>query len=214
MKIAILGAGRVGVALGRRWVGTGNDVVFGARAPGDPKTQAAVIAAGAPAVDIARAAAGAGVVVLAVPWDAAAEAVAAAGDLSAKILIDCTNPVGPGFALAPTGARSAAEAIAGWAPGARVVKAFNTLGSGMLGDLADLNPRLANPVATFLCGDDPAAKETAADLGRQLGFETIDAGPLAAAALLESTALLWIGLAYRQGLGPDFAFGLVRRPAG
>ena len=198
MKIAIIGAGKVGVALGRRWAGTGNEVVFGVRDPGNARTQTA--------------AAGAEVIVLAVPWDAVAGAVAAAGDLSAKVLIDCTNPVGPGYTLALTGALSAAELVAQWAPGARVVKAFNTLGTGMLGDLADLNPRLPNPVATFVCGDDPAAKATASDLGRQLGFAVVDAGPLSAAALLEPTALLWINLADKQGLEPDFAFGLVRRP--
>jgi predicted dinucleotide-binding enzyme len=66
-------------------------------------------------------------------------------------------------------------------------------------------------VTMFYCGDDAAAKEVAARLAADLGFEPVDAGPLAAARLLEPLALLWISLAYRQGLGREIAFKLLRR---
>ena len=211
MTIAIIGAGKVGTTLGRRWAATGNQVLYGVRHPpaGDARQPDA---ADPTTVPIPVAVAAAETVVLTVPWAAVPDALASCGDLHGKLLIDCTNPIGPGFTATSTGANSGAELVASLAPGARVVKAFNTLGTGMLGDLADLTPTLPNPVATFICGDDDPAKTTVSTLGAQLGFEVIDAGPLAAAVMVEALALLWINLAYKQGLGPDFAFGLVRRP--
>jgi len=63
----------------------------------------------------------------------------------------------------------------------------------------------------FYCGDDEASKQLAAGLARDLGFEGVDAGPLASARLLEPLAMLWITLAFRQRLGRSIAFKLVRR---
>ena len=63
----------------------------------------------------------------------------------------------------------------------------------------------------FYCGDDVKAKDTAAVLASDLGFEPVDAGPLRQARLLEPLALLWITLALKQGLGPNIAFKLMRR---
>ena len=62
-----------------------------------------------------------------------------------------------------------------------------------------------------LCGDDEAARVLAAGLAADLGFEPLDAGPLANARLLEPAALLWIDLALRRGQGRGFAFGVLRR---
>jgi len=147
-------------------------------------------------------------VVLATPWAAAREAVKAAGDLSGKILIDATNPLKPdlsGLALGHT--TSAGEEVARWATGARVVKAFNTTGARNMAD-----PRLGGQSASmFLCGDDAAAKKTVAGLAEALGFEPVDAGPLAQARLLEPLAMLWISMAYAFGHGPNIAFKLLRR---
>lgn len=205
MEIAILGSGNVGGTLGRRWSELGHSVVWGVRDPSSAKAQAA--AAAGRVMSIAEAAAASEVVVLAVPWAAVEEVLSAAGDLSGKLLIDCTNAVGGGYRPAVEGADSAAAFVAQHAPGARVVKAFNTLGAGMMADL-ELG---ATRAAGLICGDDQAAKQVVGGLAEQLGFEVIDVGPLAAAPLLESAALLWITLAYRQGQGPDFAFGLLRR---
>jgi len=76
---------------------------------------------------------------------------------------------------------------------------------------------MANPAyagektVMFIAADDAEAKRVVAQLSDALGFETFDAGPLRQARLLEPLAMLWISLAYAQGLGPDFAFKLVRR---
>lgn len=98
--------------------------------------------------------------------------------------------------------------MARWAAGARVVKAFNTTGSGNMADAGYGGERLA----MMLCGDDEAAKRVVGGLAAELGFEPVDAGPLTRSRQLEQLAVLWIALAYQQGWGPDFGFALLRRP--
>jgi TolB-like protein/Flp pilus assembly protein TadD len=112
MKIAILGAGSVGATLGGRWA-TDHEVTFGVR-PGSARE----LPAGARSLGISEAVAGAEVVVLATPWPAVPDALRSAGDLSGKVLLDATNPLGAGMKLdvGPHG-ESGAERIASWAPG-------------------------------------------------------------------------------------------------
>jgi 8-hydroxy-5-deazaflavin:NADPH oxidoreductase len=210
MQIAIIGAGNVGGTLGRRWAQNGHEVIFGVRDPHSTKVQEVLRAAGARAhaTSVREAAAAATCVVLATPWAATQDAIQAAGELSGKILIDCTNPLAPGLrGLALGHTTSGAEQVASWAAGARVVKAFNMTGA----------KNMANPtyetqqVTMFICGDDTEAKATVGSLAAALGFEVIDSGPLFTARYLEPLAMLWIHLAYVQGLGPDFAFKVIRR---
>jgi 8-hydroxy-5-deazaflavin:NADPH oxidoreductase len=209
MKIAVIGSGHVGSALGERWAKGGHQVVYGSRDPHGEKVQAVVRAAGpnASATTAAQAVANADVVLLATPWSAAEETVRGLGNsLSGKVLIDANNPMGPG-GLAVSGNTSAAEQIAGWARGARVVKAFNTTGSGNM-----LDPNYdSQPVTMFICGDDENAKKMAAQLAQELGFDVTDAGPLTMARYLEPLAALWISLAYGRGMGPNIAFRLMKR---
>jgi 8-hydroxy-5-deazaflavin:NADPH oxidoreductase len=214
MEIGVIGAGNVGGTLGRRWAQAGHTVVFGVREPNDAKVRTLLASAGANAragrvEEVTTASA---VVVLTVPWEAAHDAVRNAGDLTGKVLVDATNPVALGLEGLQQGllvghTTSAAEQVATWARGARVVKAFNTTGFGNMHD-----PRYGSQAATmFLCGDDTEAKAVVTQLGEELGFEMLDAGPLRIARLLEPLAMLWIHLAMFQGLGPDFAFTLQRR---
>jgi predicted dinucleotide-binding enzyme len=129
-------------------------------------------------------------------------------DLVGKILLDCTNPLEKdlsGLAVGQT--TSGAELVASWAPGARVVKAFNTTGFENMA-----NPDFGGRVATMLiAGDDEAANVIASELARRIGFDPIVAGPLAMARLLEPLALLWIKLAVVQGHGARIAFQLDRK---
>jgi 8-hydroxy-5-deazaflavin:NADPH oxidoreductase len=158
-------------------------------------------------LDVAGAVARSEIVVLATPWPAAGQALAAAGWLAGKVLIDCTNPLKPdpsGLELGLT--TSGAEVIASRAPGAMVVKAFNTIGSEHMAGRGFGG----RPVSMLLAGDDAGAKRTVGGLARDLGFEPVDAGPLANARLLEPLALLWIDLATRRGLGTGIAFDLLR----
>jgi len=214
MEIGVIGAGNVGGTLGRRWAQAGHAVIFGVRDPNEEKvhTLLASASANASAGRVEAAAAASEVVVLTVPWEAAHDAVRSAGDLAGKVLVDVTNPVVMGLEGMKKGllvghTTSGAEQIAAWARGARVVKAFSITGFGNMND-----PRYGSQAATmFLCGDDTAAKMVVTQLGQDLGFEMIDAGPLAIARLLEPLGMLWIHLAIFQGLGPDIAFTLQRR---
>jgi predicted dinucleotide-binding enzyme len=200
-QIAILGAGNVGGALGRVWAGQGHDVVFGVSDPKSPKVTAALSAlqGKARAASNAEAAGPAGVVVLSVPWPAAQEALRAAGSLAGKILIDCTNPLAANLQGLSVGlTTSAAEQVAGWAPGAKVVKAFNTLGAVNFGN-AQFGSQRADG---YYCGDDAAAKAVVKELIEQVGLDPVDVGPLTSARLLEPLAMLWISLGLRAGYGP------------
>ena len=198
--IAVIGAGRVGATLGQRWRELGHDVAFGVR---DPSGERAHAVGG---VAIADAVAGAEVVVIATPFGAVADAIGAAGDLTGKIVVDCTNPIGPDGLLVGT-TSSGAEQVAAHAVGANVVKAFNTTGAENMGD-----PKYPSGALTMLlAGDDDDAKATVAQLASDLGFEPVDLGPLETARYLEPFAMVWITLAMRQGFGRDIGFTLQRR---
>jgi len=93
------------------------------------------------------------------------------------------------------------------ANGAKVVKAFDTTGANNMANSTYGGGKLMMPVA----GDDADAKKTVMGLAADLGFEPIDAGPLAMSRYLEPTAMLWIKLAYAQGMGREFGFALLRR---
>lgn len=193
MRIAIVGAGNVGKALGEGFARSGHQVTYIGR-----ETSAA---------ERAKRAEEAEAVVLSVPADQAKAAVAGL-ELAGKIVVDCTNPLKADLSGLTTGPDSSAcEQLAAALPGAHVVKAFNTVGFDIM-----RNPVFGDRhVVMLVAGDDAAAKERVMALARDLGFDPLDAGPLAAARLLEPFAMLWISLAYQRGLGRNFAFALLRR---
>ena len=206
MKIGILGAGRVGGTLGRLWTSQGHQVMFGVRDPQGPKMQALLADTG-PAAQVGsptEAVAFGDVVLLAISWAGARAVIEQAGPWNDKILIDATNRLTP---PSPDDAPSAAEDVARWAKGARVVKAFNATGSVNM----TAAPYGAQKVDIFLCGDDAQAKAVVADLIASSGFDPVDCGPLANASLVESLAKLWMQLASTMGNGPNIAFKLVHR---
>jgi predicted dinucleotide-binding enzyme len=203
MQIAIIGTGNVGSALGDHWTDKGHDVIYGVRDPGDSSKELP-----RNAVSIREAAQKAEVIVLAVPWNAVSDVVADAGSLDGKVLIDCTNPLKPGLTGLAVGLdTSAAEQLQNQAPGASVFKALNQTGAE---NMASVTGYKSAPVM-FVCGNNEAAKLVVMELVRDLGFEAVDAGDLTAARVLEPLAMLWIRLAYKQNLGRDFAFGILRR---
>lgn len=208
MKIAIIGAGGVGASLGSTWAAKGHAIRYGARDPSSAKLQAALAAtAGAQALSIAEAVAWADAVVLATSWGGAQDALTAGGDFAGKPLLDATNPLTPSFQLAIGHGTSGGEQVQAWAPSASVVKIFNTTGL----------ENMANPVypqgraAMVYAGGDAHAKQTAAALAADLGFEPLDLGGLDGARYLEPAAMVWIKLAIVQKLGRGIAFGLMRR---
>lgn len=209
MKIAVIGSGNVGSALARTWAAAGHEVVFAARDLQSDKLKRALAEAGAHvrAVDLHTGVAAAEVVVLATPWAGTESAIKGAGDLSGKVLVDATNAVPSDLNFPAVGGdTSAAEMIADWATGARVVKAFNSVGYNVMGN-TDFDGQRAD---AYICGDDAEAKQLVGQLAEAAGFEVVDCGPLIRARLLEPFALLWINLAI-AGQSRELAFKLLRR---
>lgn len=208
MRIAIIGAGNVGAALGRNWAARGHALTYGLRDPGSAKY--APLAATGRLATPAEAVRDAEAVLLATPWHQTEAAIGGLGDLSGKLLLDATNPLamGPaGLGLAFGHSDSGGERVAAWARGASVFKTLNTTGAENMGDPSGY---AATPVM-FVAGDDSARKPEVLSLVADLGFDAVDAGPLANARLLEAHAMLWIDLALKRGLGRGIAFALVRR---
>jgi 8-hydroxy-5-deazaflavin:NADPH oxidoreductase len=200
MKIAVIGIGNVGGTLARAWVRAGHEVVSGV-ASGSSGTDIP----GVKTSTVVEAVQGADVVVLSVPWSAVPEVLGVVKDWSGKVVIDCTNPIAPGFELAVGFNTSGAEKVASLATGSAVVKAFNTTGFDNM-----QKPRYdGRPLTMLFCTDDPTAQHAAEHLIADVGFEPVFAGPLKQARFLEPLAMLWITMSQR--LGRDFALTLVRR---
>lgn len=197
----------MGGTLGRLWGEAGHAVRLGSREPEKGGRLGASLGAGVSIGTVAEAAAFGDVIVLCTPWEATAAALEASGPLAGKIVIDVTNPLKPdGTGLAIGHTTSGGELIAKSLPEARVVKAFNSVYWENLDARRFSSPK----PSLFYCGDDPAAKSVVARLGAELGFDPIDAGPLAIARFLEPMACLWMQLANSSGLGPHFTFAVAR----
>lgn len=198
VRIGIIGTGAMAGALGGQWVRAGHDVLVGGRDGARAAARAGRIGARTGGVREA-AGHGADAVLLAVPHAAAAGVAAALADvLCGRTLVDCTNPVAPGFVLATGAGPSAAERIAAGAPGAHVVKAFNLCHESVW----RLSPPVfdGRPLAVPLCGDEPGALETVRRLVRDVGCEPVGGGGLERAGLLEATAAFLIGLWVGEGV--------------
>jgi len=209
MKIGIIGSGNIGSGLGKIWAQKGHRIIFSfSRNQGKLKALADSVAnasAGSPAEAVQQSE----VILLSVRWGNLKEVLDKAGPLKGKIVIDCTNPLKPDLSeLALGHTTSAAEEIANMVPGAKVVKAFNSV----FADIYHSESRLfGSRMATmFYCGDD-GAKTIVARLIRETGFEPIDAGPLKSARYLEPLAMLMIQLGYGQGMGTNIALSMIRR---
>jgi hypothetical protein len=190
--IAVIGTGNVGSALGPEFAALGHTIVYGSRDPSAADVVELVerTGNGARATTQREAAAGADVVVLAVPGTVAVEVTRSLGDLSGKIILDPTNRVSRGGAY-PThdvpGKGSNAALVQEAAPNARVVKAFNTLNVRQMVD-----PETAGgPITIPIVGDDADAKAFVAELVEGMGLEPMDLGPLAYAHVLEEMLVVW-----------------------
>jgi predicted dinucleotide-binding enzyme len=204
-SISIIGLGNMAGALADRALAGGNTVELIGRDPAKAKELAESLdgatagAAGtAPAGDI---------VILAVPYANAAEAVSEYRDaLHGKIVIDITNPVTPDITglVTPDGS-SGAQEIAKAAPaGAHVVKAFNTLFANVLA----AGPAEGRPLDVFIAGDDAQAKAQVSVFIESLGLRPFDAGPLLMAHALENAGLLEMGLMTHSLNHTDFFLGV------
>ena len=220
LRVGVLGSGLMGAALGRLWAARGHAVAFSyARDPARLDALAQTAGATARAASPGDAVRASEVVLVAVPWHRLDDALAAAGGADAfagRVVVTCSLPMTPDDAdLAVGHTTSGAEELARRLPGARVVAAFNTVPSELLRE-PSLRAAAATgaPPAVGLCGDDAAAKRTAAALARDAGLEPVDAGSLGVARWVEPFGLLMGHLAYARGLGPALGYRLVRPAPG
>lgn len=202
MNIAVIGAGNMGAGLARLFASSGHQVVIGARQPEKAAALAAEIGSQVQGGGIAAAVKLADIVVLALPYGAAAEALKEAGDLSGKVVVDISNPLKPDFSGLVIGhTTSAAEEIQALVGKAVVVKAFNTV----FAQLLPREARAARPLQVFVAADDAAAKTKVTELAASAGFEPVDAGPLGNARYLEPIGMMNIAFGYFLGRGPTVA---------
>ena len=209
MKIAVIGAGHVGTALGTGWTKAGHQITYGVRNPQDDKVRDLIAAQPrAKVASNADASRDGDVIVFSTRWGATGAAIRDCGSLAGKIVIDATNPLNADFTGLACGFNtSGSEQVAHWAVGAQVFKTMNQVGFGLMD-----HPALkgdSKPVM-FVAGDG-AGKPKVLQLVSDLGFEAIDVGGLEYARLLEPFAMLWIHLALHSRQGLDFAFGLLRK---
>jgi predicted dinucleotide-binding enzyme len=191
MKIGVLGSGNVGTALARGFKETGHDVRIASREGN--KLAAFTKETGIAEGRFTDVAAFAEVVVIAVKGDIAVElAKSLAAQLAGKVVLDTTNPIsGPAVnGLVPyfTAANeSLLQRLQQAVPAARFVKAFNSVGAGLM-----VKPKLpVGKPAMFICGDDAAAKATTTALLAELGWNTEDVGPAALGHAVEALCQLW-----------------------
>lgn len=191
MDIAIIGAGNVGKAITRSATRAGHTVTLSSSS-GDSAIAAAQEYGATAAASNREAVQSAEVVILAVPFTAVDAILAEVGDqLDGKVLVDATNPLNPDYSGLAFDDTSGAQVIQGKAPKARVVKAFNTAFAAR-----QVDPSVAGGLRVdgYAAGDDQAAKDEVLALLADVGFNPVDAGPLAMARYLEGMAWLNISL--------------------
>jgi predicted dinucleotide-binding enzyme len=207
MRIGILGSGLMGGKLGTIFARAGHEVIFSySRSRTKLERLARATGGNARAGTPREAAQDADVLLVAVHWSRVNDVLRQAGDLSGKVLVTCSLPMNDDdTALVVAHTSSGAEELAKQAPGARVVSAFGTVPSEVLFAVFEALDSNTRPSLLY-CGDDEDAKEAAAGLIRDVGFEPVDSGPLAMARNAEPFALLIAQLAYEGDGGPALAY--------
>jgi 8-hydroxy-5-deazaflavin:NADPH oxidoreductase len=184
VRVGIIGAGHIGGNIASFLAGAGHDVTVSfSRDPGSLEKLAGEIGARVSPGSPAEAAASAEVVVVSVPWPVIDEALAQAGPLAGKVVIDTTNQFGAGAELIPAG-HTAAQFNQARMPGARYTKSFNTLTAAFQRHAAARSD--GNRVVQWLCGDDSQAKAIVASLITDAGFLPVDLGGTADATVMEA----------------------------
>ncbi len=202
MKVAIIGTGHVAQNIGKGLIKK-HEVIYGSRNPDEARSK---VPKKAKVESMKQAAEEGEVIILAVPYKAAADVIKEIKDsISGKVLVDVTNALNENFEWAKGFSESVAEEIAGIANNAKVVKAFNTvfaenMSKGKIG---------REKLTLFVAGNDENAKKIVMDLAKDLGFVPVDVGDIKAARYLEPMGLLLIHLGYKRNLGTGIGFKLV-----
>jgi hypothetical protein len=211
VKITFIGYGQVGGPLADHLQRLGHEVILAAAEPNSLNLQKALgrnpdlrVAPPQEAVQRAK------VVFLATPFQANEAAVkSVAGELTGKILVDCTNPVGPNLTHSLNSSQSGSEMVQKLVPEAKVVKAFTIYGFENFEDSSYPGYNV-KPVMMY-CGMDSAAKETVGELIAQLGWQPLDVGGLEQALHLEHMTLLWVRMVRVNGHSPNMVWAMLTR---
>ncbi len=183
MNIGILGSGNIGHNTAVHFLRTGHRVsLANSRGPDSLRDLVGKLGPDAHAATVAEAVRGADLVLLAVPWtarEATVEAAGGPGAFAGKVVVDALNPYLEYPAVEDLGGRTSSAVVASLlGPGARLVKAFNTINFQVLADRARPDAPPAGRIAIPLCGDDEDAKRTVAALVEAIGFAPVDVGGL------------------------------------
>lgn len=204
MKVGVIGAGNMGSAFARRLSAAGHEVVIASRDMSDAEEAASSVGGSVRAVPHDDVAKGADVLIAATPFPQQADAIRQAGAIDDKVVIEISNPMKEDMSGLAVGLdTSAAEEVAKAVPEARVVKAFNTVFAQVLAE--DTPNGSEQPVQVFYASDDDGAKSKARELIESMGFEPVDAGPLANARYLEPMGMLNIYFGYVAERGTTIA---------
>jgi predicted dinucleotide-binding enzyme len=207
VRIGILGSGLMGGKFGTIFARAGHDVAFSySRDERKLERLARDAGEGTRFGTPAEAARNADALLLAVHWSRVDDVLQQAGDLSGKVIVSCSLPMNAEDTDLVIGRTSSgAEELVKKIPTARVVSAFNTVPSEVLFSVFERGSAGPRPSVVY-CGDDADAKEVAARLISDAGFEPVDAGPLRIARYTEPFALLMGQLAYEGPRGPAVAY--------
>ncbi len=209
MKLAFIGIGKVGFALANNLQSKGYEIIIAHDNANSSSVKEAIsknpefeVSPVQKAIDNGDA------VFLATPFKLSEEIL---GPLrfGSKLLIDCTNPVGPGITHGLNSQISGSEKVSNWAGDANVVKAYSIYGFENLDDSNfpnyDVKPVMA------IAGDNKQSKKMVARLNSDLGFETLDVGNLSQALHLEHMTLLWVKMVRANGYPSGFTWAQLVR---
>jgi hypothetical protein len=211
MRIAFIGYGQVGAPLADHLQRLGHEVVLAAKDANSESVKKALarnaqlkVATPNEAVKEAQ------VVFLATPFEANQAALSAvAEEIKGKVIVDCTNPVGPNLTHGLSNVESGSEAVQKLAPQSPVVKAFTIYGFENFENNA--YPAYNVKPVMMYCGHDVAAKKMVGDLIGQLGWDPLDVGGLEQALHLEHMTLLWVRIVRVNGHSPHMVWARLQR---
>lgn len=208
MKLAFIGIGRVGFALANNLQLKGHDIAIA-----DDRLESSSVAkalaqnASFRSLKLQEAIDWAELVFLATPFKLNKEILHGL-DFNSKVLVDCTNPVGPGISHGLESKVSGAEKVQEWADNAKVLKAYSIYGFENLENstYADFNVK----PCMLIAGNDDEGKKILNQLNSDLGFDTVDVGGLERSLHLEHMTLLWVNMV-RANKQPNFTWAQLSR---
>ncbi len=183
MKIGFIGAGAVAQTISRHVLPFGHQVMLSnTKGPDSLASLVKDLGPGA-AAGTPQQAAEQDIVVLAAKWPSVQAALSSIPDWKGRVLVDATNRLASSnpFVLGDISGRTSSEIVADLAPGAKVVKAFNTVPMTWISDFSPSKPR----TVLFISGDDAEAKKPISDLIERVGLSCIDLGSLAVGGRLQ-----------------------------